>query len=121
MRQGEDNPLAELSQKLRDAEEDLPNFLLERKTLLNNSDEGVVFKSSNESFREELKRVFSSNFAKTDPNYAKLIAWRNKTVMQSNLIIRELVFGEKANQLEKRRCFNGISRGQSKTKRCFFD
>lgn len=101
MRQSEDNPLAELSQKLRDAEEDLPRFLLERETLLNDSDEGVIFKSSNESFREELKRVFSSNFAKTDPNYAKLIAWRNKTVMQSNLIIRELVFGKDAKQLEK--------------------
>ncbi|ASG67197.1 helicase [Francisella halioticida] len=101
MRQAEDNPLAELSQRLRDAEESLPEFLIKRETSLNSSDEGVIFKSSNESFREELKNVFSSNSAKTDPNYAKLIAWRNKTVMQSNLIIRELVFGEKAKQLEK--------------------
>ncbi|MED7788087.1 AAA family ATPase [Francisella sp. 19X1-34] len=119
MRQAEDNPLVELSQKLRDAQEDLPEFLIKRQTLLNDLDEGVMFKSSNESFREELKRVFSSSYAKTDPNYAKLIAWRNKTVMQANLIIRELVFGQKAKQLEKGDVLTGYRAVKAKQRDAF--
>lgn len=119
MRQAEDNPLASLSKELRDAENDLPKFLAERKTSLNKSDEGVVFKSSSESFREELKKVFSSNFAKTDPNYAKLIAWRNRTVMQSNLIIRELVFGKDAKQLEKGDVLTGYRAVKAKQRDAF--
>ncbi|QIW10828.1 AAA family ATPase [Francisella sp. LA112445] len=119
MRQSEDNPLAELSQKLRGAEENLPEFLVERQTLLNDLGDGIVFKSTNESFREELKRVFSSSYAKTDPNYAKLIAWRNKTVMQANLIIRELVFGQNAKQLEKGDVLTGYRAVKAKQRDAF--
>ncbi|MED7818816.1 MULTISPECIES: ATP-dependent DNA helicase [unclassified Francisella] len=119
MRQSENNPLVELSQHLRDAGESLPEFLVRRETQLNKSNEGIIFKSSNDSFREELREVFSSSFAKADPNYAKLIAWRNKTVMQSNLIIRELVFGDKAKQLEKGDILTGYRAVKAKQKDAF--
>ena len=59
------------------------------------------FVNSNQEFREQLIEVFGSSYTKTNPNYAKLIAWCNKTVMQSNPIIRDLVFGEDVRLVEK--------------------
>ncbi|AIT09415.1 disulfide oxidoreductase [Candidatus Francisella endociliophora] len=119
MRQSDDNPLATLSQELREVTQELPKFLLDRKSLLNNSDDGLVFVSANEDFREHLKKVFSSSYAKTDPNYAKLIAWRNRTVMQSNRIIRGLVFGEDANLVEKGDVLTGYRAIKGNSKESF--
>ncbi|QEO57663.1 ATP-dependent DNA helicase [Francisella marina] len=101
MRQADSNPLVELSQQLRDVSEELPYFLNKKETVLNKENEGVLFVKSNDEFREQIKKVFGSSYAKTDLNYAKLIAWRNKTVMLANRIIRDLVFGEGADLIEK--------------------
>ncbi|WP_150464133.1 ATP-dependent RecD-like DNA helicase [Francisella sp. XLW-1] len=101
MRQADSNPLVELSQQLRDVSEELPCFLNKKETVLNKENEGVLFVKSNDEFREQIKKVFGSSYAKTDLNYAKLIAWRNKTVMLANRIIRDLVFGEGADLIEK--------------------
>ncbi|WP_395166840.1 ATP-dependent DNA helicase [Francisella salimarina] len=101
MRQADSNPLVELSQQLRDVSEELPCFLNKKETVLNKENEGVLFVNSNDEFREQIKKVFGSSYAKTDLNYAKLIAWRNKTVMLANRIIRDLVFGEGADLIEK--------------------
>lgn len=119
MRQSDNNPLATLSQELREVTQELPKFLLERKSLLNDSNDGLVFVSSNEDFREHLKKVFDSSYAKTDPNYAKLIAWRNKTVMQSNRIIRDLVFGDDAKLVEKGDVLTGYRAIKANSKESF--
>lgn len=119
MRQASDNPLTTLSQQLREVNQELPDFLIEKQTLLSDSDEGVVFVSSNEEFREQLAKVFGSSYAKVDPNYAKLIAWRNKTVMQSNRIIRDLVFGEKADLIEKGDVLTGYRAIKANAKETF--
>ncbi|MEY8765989.1 MULTISPECIES: ATP-dependent DNA helicase [Francisella] len=101
MRQADSNPLVELSQQIRDVSEELPYFLNKKETVLNKENEGVLFVKSNDEFREQIKKVFGSSYARTDLNYAKLIAWRNKTVMLANRIIRDLVFGEGADLIEK--------------------
>lgn len=119
MRQSDDNPLATLNQQLREVTQELPKFLLDRESLLNDSDDGLIFALSNEDFREHLKRVFGSSYAKTDPNYAKLIAWRNKTVMQSNRIIRDLVFGEDADLVEKGDVLTGYRAIKGNSKESF--
>lgn len=119
MRQASDNPLASLSNKLRNVSQELPEFLVEKQTLLNDSQEGIVFVDSNEEFRKQVKKIFNSSYAKTDPNYAKLIAWRNKTVMQSNRIIRDLVFGEGANLVEKGDVLTGYRAIKANSKEAF--
>jgi exodeoxyribonuclease-5 len=119
MRQASDNPLASLSNKLRNVSQELPEFLVEKRTLLNDSQEGIIFVDSNEEFRKQVKKIFNSSYAKTDPNYAKLIAWRNKTVMQSNRIIRDLVFGEGANLVEKGDVLTGYRAIKANSKEAF--
>lgn len=119
MRQSDDNPIAELSQQLRNVGEELPIFLDKKESMLNKDGEGVLFVNSSDQFRDEIKKVFGSSYAKADLNYAKLIAWRNKTVMQSNRIIRNLVFGENANLIEKGDVLIGYRAIKASTKESF--
>lgn len=103
VRQKQSNPLVKLSKELRCSLNDgeLPEFILNRQTLLNAKGEGIYFCSSNEEFREKISDCFKASNFNENINHAKLIAWRNKTVMKSNQIIRELTFGVKVNLLEK--------------------
>ncbi|ABK90440.1 AAA family ATPase [Francisella tularensis subsp. novicida] len=119
MRQATDNPLAPLTQQLRNVNNQLPEFLIKKQTLLSEAAEGILFVDSNEEFREQLIEVFGSSHAKTDPNYAKLIAWRNKTVMQSNRIIRDLVFGDNAKLVEKGDVLTGYRAIKANSKEAF--
>ncbi|AJI57461.1 PIF1-like helicase family protein [Francisella philomiragia] len=119
MRQSDDNPIAELSQQLRNVGEELPIFLDKKESMLNKDGEGVLFVNSSDQFRDEIKKVFGSSYAKADLNYAKLIAWRNRTVMQSNRIIRNLVFGENANLIEKGDVLIGYRAIKASTKESF--
>lgn len=119
MRQASDNPLAPLSQQLRQVTDELPEFLIKKETLLSESAEGILFVNSKLEFREQLIDVFGSIYAKTDPNYAKLIAWRNKTVMQSNRLIRDLVFGENVRLIEKGDILTGYRAIKANSKEAF--
>ncbi|AXA33254.1 ATP-dependent DNA helicase [Francisella adeliensis] len=100
VRQAETNPLISIYDNLRD-NIDNENFELDLSTDLNHAEEGVLALSSNEDFRAKLVEVFTSKEYLDDINHAKLIAWRNKTVNQSNIIIRNIVFGESKKILQK--------------------
>ncbi|AEE26944.1 ATP-dependent DNA helicase [Francisella hispaniensis] len=119
MRQASNNPLVPLSQQLRQTNHKLPDFLIKKQTLLSEAAEGIIFVHSNEEFREQLIEVFGSSYARTDPNYAKLIAWRNKTVMQSNRIIRDLVFGCDVSLVEKGDVLTGYRAIKANSKEAF--
>ena len=119
MRQSQDNPVSVLTAELRNYHDDLPDFLQKRQTSLNDSDEGILFIESNDDFRAQIEKVFRSSYAKTDVNYAKLIAWRNRTVMMSNKIIRELVFGKNANIIEKGDVLTGYKSIKGNSKESF--
>lgn len=94
-RQNMGNPLSIVYTNLRN------NLLLsdggyERKTMVNNLGEGVVFLDSKEEFRNAVLSKFTSTDFKKDGDFAKVIAWRNKTVMGSNRVIRNEIFGRDA-------------------------
>lgn len=93
MRQEDGNPLFPIYDALR-------NNLnvqwggFERVTKINSKGEGVIFTDNKRKFRKLLLEKFNSvEFAK-DGEFVKLIAWRNDTVMASNHIIREGIFGK---------------------------
>lgn len=93
VRQAEHNPLIASYNSLRD-NIDNEDFQLNFTTNVNSQGEGVVALESKEEFRAKLIELFASKEYKENINHAKLIAWRNKTVNQSNSIIRDIVFGE---------------------------
>ena len=93
MRQEDGNPLAIVYDNLRNSLTDLYGGI-ERKSALNSKGEGVIFTNKNREFREKLKEVFITPEYRNNPEYGKLIAWRNTTVMESNRIIREFIFGK---------------------------
>ena len=100
MRQEENNPLALIYSDLRDNLLDIYGGF-DRTSAINGNDEGIIFTNDRKLFRENLFRTFTSKEYVDDMDHAKLIAWRNKTVMSSNDIIRKAIFGKDANILEK--------------------
>jgi exodeoxyribonuclease-5 len=71
-----------------------------RITDINSDGEGVIFTKSKKLFRELLLNEFSSDEFKKDTDHVKLIAWRNDTVMYSNRLIRDSLFGVDADIVE---------------------
>jgi len=65
---------------------------------LESLEEGVVFsKTSNKNFmRKILARWFTGHHFKHNADHAKVIAWTNKTVDTFNVIIRKMLYGNKA-------------------------
>jgi exodeoxyribonuclease-5 len=99
MRQKDGNPLFEIFDKLRN------NLLNEvggfkRKGKLNSKGEGVIFTKNKKEFRKKLTEIFDSIEFRRDFDYAKIIAWRNTTVMQANQLMREIIYGKNAHMLE---------------------
>jgi ATP-dependent exoDNAse (exonuclease V) alpha subunit len=99
MRQDDMNPLLGYLETIRE-NLTLPNGGIKRITKLNDGGEGIVFTSNKKIFRELLKDKFVSENYKNDPDFCKIIVWRNKTVLESNEIIREFIFGKNPNILE---------------------
>jgi hypothetical protein len=98
MRQKEDNPIIEKSVRIRT---DLENPYVQTgtQTMVNDNDEGVEFLNLNSSdirstFPDILSKYFNSEEFKDDPEYAKIIAWRNKTVEKMNHVVRKVIYGE---------------------------
>jgi len=98
MRQKEDNPIIEKSVKIR---KDLENPYVETGTesLVNSNDEGVEFLNLNSAdirstFPKILSTYFNSEEFKEDPEFSKIIAWRNKTVEKMNHVVRKVIYGE---------------------------
>lgn len=62
-------------------------------------DKGIVYinaKTERKTVRPILKEYFDSEKFKADADYAKVIAWTNKTVNYLNSIIREILYGKEA-------------------------
>lgn len=99
MRQEDGNPLFEVFDLLRN---NLKNSTggFKRETKINSKGEGIFFTNNKKEFREKLTEIFNSVEFKKDIDYAKIIAWRNNTVMQANKLMREIMYGKDAHFLE---------------------
>lgn len=98
MRQKEGNPIIETSIKIRNDIEN-PSIQLDNKTVVNEKGEGIEFLNLENpkvrnSFSEVLSNYFRSENFKKDPEYCKIIAWRNKTVESMNNLVRKVIYGE---------------------------
>jgi exodeoxyribonuclease-5 len=100
MRQKEGNSIIESSVAIR-SDLGRRNNPVEPVSTVNDKGEGVEFMNLNSV---EMRKGFSSvlaNYFKTkefeeDSEYAKVIAWRNKTVATMNDLIRKVIYGEEA-------------------------
>jgi exodeoxyribonuclease-5 len=100
MRQKEGNPIIESSVKIRkNIGNSNPGISPENK--INQIGEGVEFVNLNSpesrsSFRDILEKYFKSDRFKDDPEYCKIIGWRNKTISSMNDLVRKVIYGEEA-------------------------
>lgn len=100
MRQKEGNAIIDSSVAIR-SNIGSSNPQVEPITRLNEKGEGIEFLNLNSSetrmgFSERLKGYFKTDRFAKDSEYAKVIAWRNKTVDTMNGIIRNVIYGEEA-------------------------
>jgi len=100
MRQKEDNAIIESSVAIRSDLGRAKNPV-EPVTKLNAKGEGIEFLNLNDSeirrgFSERLRQYFVTDDFKKDSEYAKIIAWRNKTVATMNDVIRRVIYGDEA-------------------------
>ena len=100
MRQKEGNAIIDSSVAIR-SNIGSPHPQVEPITNLNEKGEGIEFLNLNSpetrrNFSERLKEYFKTDRFAKDSEYAKIIAWRNKTVDTMNGIIRNVIYGEEA-------------------------
>jgi exodeoxyribonuclease-5 len=100
MRQQNGNPLLDFYDKIRNNLTNINSGII-RKTVINDKGEGAYFYNNRHAFRDIVLPLFASEEAKKDIDYIKLLAWRNVTVKESNSIIRNHLFGNDANYIEK--------------------
>jgi exodeoxyribonuclease-5 len=70
-------------------------------SVINEKGEGVEFLNLNsvevrKGFPKRLEEYFKSTHFRKDSEYAKIIAWRNKTVATMNDLIRSVIYGEES-------------------------
>ena len=100
MRQKGDHPIVDASFELRNnlkTAQPLPVL----QTKLNDSGHGIVFYhalNDRDSVRPMLKKYFDTDEFKADPNYAKVIAWTNAVVNYMNRTVREIMYGDDAEE-----------------------
>lgn len=100
MRQKEGNPIIETSIKIRTDIEN-PSIELDNKTSVNEKGEGIEYMNLNsfdsrKVFNTNLEKYFKSKEFEQNPEYTKIIAWRNKTVSTMNLLVRRTIYGEES-------------------------
>lgn len=100
MRQKKDNAIIESSVAIR-SELGRAKNPVEPVTKLNEKGEGIEFLNLSipeirKGFSEILRRYFVTDEFKKDSEYAKIIAWRNKTVATMNDVIRKVIYGDEA-------------------------
>lgn len=98
-RQNDTNPLVFVYDALRNNLNRIDGGF-ERRSAMNELGEGVVFTISKSEFRKAILEKFKSEEYQKDTDFAKVIAWKNETVMQSNIVIRTALFGEKTDIVE---------------------
>jgi len=100
MRQKGDNPIIDTSVLIRT---DLGNPYIDTgiESKINDKGEGIEFLNLNlssirESFNDILSSYFNSEEFKEDPEYSKIIGWRNKTVEKMNQLVRKVIYGDES-------------------------
>jgi ATP-dependent exoDNAse (exonuclease V) alpha subunit len=100
MRQKEGNPIIEASVKIR-ANLLNNNTGIPSKSNLDMVGEGIEFINLNSSesrsnFRSILEKYYNSENFKSNSEYCKIIAWRNKTVSSMNDLVRKVIYDEES-------------------------
>ncbi len=98
-RQLDTNPLLFLYDDMRNNLES-PDGGFKRITNVNDLGEGVTFTLNKQDFRQAVIDKFTSVDYKLDSDFCKGLAWRNETVMQSNKLVRDFIFGEDSDVVE---------------------
>ena len=92
-RQNDTNPLAFTYDALRNNLNKIDGGF-ERKTNMNSLGEGIMFTINKREFRRAILEQYSTEEFRKDTDFAKVIAWKNDTVMGSNMVIRGELFPE---------------------------
>ncbi len=100
MRQKDGNAIIDASVKIR-KDLGVSSNQISLETNLNEKGEGIEFLNLNlEGTRKEfssiLERYFKTRDFERDSEYAKIIAWRNKTVASMNSVIRKVIYGDES-------------------------
>ena len=98
-RQNDSNPLSVVYDALRhNLKRSDGGF--KRESMMNDLGEGIIFTDDKTVFREAIMKKYRSPEFTTNTDFAKVIAWKNKTVMSANKIIRSELFGENTDIVE---------------------
>ncbi len=98
MRQKLDNPIISSSVLIRNnVTESDPG--VEPNTVVNENGEGIEFLNLNnpeqrKSISDIVARYFKTSEFENDSEFAKIIAWRNKTVATMNSVVRRVIYGD---------------------------
>lgn len=100
MRQKEGNPIIESSVIIRNSIGD-NKIPLDNISIVNEDNEGIEFLNLNlpeirEGFTDIVSKYYNSKEFNEDPEYVKIIAWRNATVARMNYIVRKTIYGEES-------------------------
>lgn len=100
MRQKEGNSIIDKSVRIRENLGE-SHRIMDSETQLNNKGEGVEFLNLNldsvrSGFSDNLAKYFRTESFQNDPEFSKVIAWRNKTVNHMNSVIRKTIYGEES-------------------------
>ena len=99
-RQTDSNPLMFIYDNMRNNLDSSDGGFL-RKTNINGIGEGVIFTVDKRYFRESVLKMFLSMDYAKNSDYVKGLAWKNDTVMQANMIVREALIGKNKDIVEK--------------------
>jgi len=98
-RQNETNPLALVYSELRNnLNKSSGGF--KRDSLMNDIGEGVIFTEDTMEFKNLILIKYRSEEFKNNTEFAKVIAWKNTTVMGANKSIRNELFGKGSDVVE---------------------
>jgi exodeoxyribonuclease-5 len=92
-RQNDTNPLAYIYDALRNNLNRIDGGF-ERKSNMNEFSEGVIFTVDKREFRKAILDKYSSDDFKKDTDFAKVIGWKNETIIASNKVIRDELIGK---------------------------
>jgi AAA domain/UvrD-like helicase C-terminal domain len=98
-RQNDDNPLIKVYDALRNNLNTIGGGFI-RKSCINKKGEGIIFTDDKVVFRKAILERYRNPEFQNSTDYAKVIAWKNKTVMSANKVIRTELFGKNANIVE---------------------
>jgi len=98
-RQNDSNPLGFVYDALRNNLNRLDGGF-KHESNINELGEGVLFTVNKRKFREAVLEKFRSEEFQKDTDFAKVIAWKNDTVMLSNSVIRKELLGEDTDIVE---------------------